>query len=105
MTSPMTLGISDNVTAGAPPSSSGDDRFAFVLYEVVVPLLYGVVTVLGVVGNSLVIYVIVSRERMRTVTNILLLNLAVADLSFVVVIPPSTAYVFAANRSHTRHHL
>jgi len=36
--------------------------------------------------------------RMRTVTNILLLNLAVADLSFVVVIPPSTAYVFAANR-------
>jgi len=29
---------------------------------------------------------------------ILLLNLAVADLSFVVVIPPSTAYVFAANR-------
>ena len=93
--SATTSGISDNVTAGRLPS---DDYFAFILYEVTVPVLYGIVTALGVVGNSLVIYVIASRQRMRTVTNLLLLNLAVADLSFVVVIPPSTAYVFAANR-------
>ena len=96
MTSAMTSDIFDNATAS--PLASGDDYFAFILYEVAVPILYGIVTVLGVVGNSLVIYVIVSRKRMRTVTNFLLLNLAVADLSFVVVIPPSTAYVFAANR-------
>jgi len=95
MTSATTSDISDNVTAAG--RSPYDDYFAFILYEVAVPLLYGVVTVLGIVGNSLVIYVIASRERMRTVTNLLLLNLAVADLSFVVVIPPSTAYVFAAN--------
>jgi len=94
----MTSDMSDSVTAGSPLSS--DDYFAFILYEVAVPLLYGIVTVLGVVGNSLVIYVIVSRERMRTVTNLLLLNLAVADLSFVIVIPPSTAYVFAAKQKH-----
>jgi len=50
---------------------------------VTVPILYGIVTVLGIIGNSLVIYVIVSKERMRTTTNFLLLNLAVADLSFV----------------------
>jgi len=60
-----------------------DDYFAFILYEVTVPILYGIVTVLGIIGNSLVIYVIVSKERMRTTTNFLLLNLAVADLSFV----------------------
>ena len=76
----------DNVTASALLQST-DDYFAFILYEVTVPVLYGIVTVLGIVGNSLVIYVIASKERMRTVTNLLLLNLAVADLSFVVVIP------------------
>ena len=96
MTPTMTTGFSDNVTSITPPSD--DDYFSFVLYEVVVPILYGIVTALGVTGNSLVIYVIVSKERMRTVINFLLLNLAIADLSFVVVIPPSTAYVFAANR-------
>jgi len=94
--STMTQGISDNVTSRTP--SLSDDYFTFILYEVTVPILYGIVTVLGIVGNSLVIYVIVSKDRMRTVTNLLLLNLAVADLSFVVVIPPSTAYVFAADR-------
>ena len=91
ITTTSTVTTSDNVT------QSSDDYFNFILYEVTVPLLYGVVTVLGIIGNSLVIYVIASKERMRTVTNFLLLNLAVADLSFVVVIPPSTAYVFAAN--------
>jgi len=95
MTSAMTPGISGNATASAMQS---EDYFIFFLYEVTVPILYGIVTVLGVIGNSLVIYVIVSKERMRTVTNFLLLNLAVADLSFVVVIPPSTAYVMAADR-------
>ena len=94
-TSPIMSETSDNTTAGMLPS---DDYFSFFLYEVTVPVLYGIVTVLGVTGNSLVIYVIVSCQRMRTVTNFLLLNLAVADLSFVVVIPPSTAYVFATNR-------
>ena len=95
MTSTMTSSTSDNSTASVP---SSDDYFTFLLYEVAVPILYGIVTILGVIGNSLVIYVIVSKERMRTVTNFLLLNLAIADLSFVVVIPPSTAYVFAADR-------
>jgi len=84
-----------NMTASTLPR---EDLFTFLLYEVAVPILYGVVTALGVIGNGLVIYVIASKERMRTVTNLLLLNLAVADLSFVVIIPPSTAYVFAANR-------
>jgi len=99
MTSPMTSSMTsatsanDNMTA-----TDNDDYFTFFLYEVTVPILYGIVTILGVTGNSLVIYVIMSKERMRTVTNFLLLNLAIADLSFVVVIPSSTAYVFAANR-------
>jgi hypothetical protein len=77
---------------------SGDTYFELIWYGVIVPILYGMVTILGVTGNILVIYVIMTRERMRTVTNLLLLNLAIADLCFVVVIPPPTAYVMAANR-------
>ena len=74
------------------------DYFNFILNEVAVPLLFGLITVLGVVGNTLVVYVIVTRERMRTVTNLLLLNLAIADLLFVLVVPPFTAYQFATAR-------
>lgn len=71
------------------------DQYIVILYTIVVPILYGLVSVLGVAGNLLVIYVILAKDGMRTVTNLLLLNLAVADLSFVLVIPPFTAYQFA----------
>ena len=69
--------------------------YAFVLYRIVVPVLFGLTTLIGVIGNTLVIYVILSKQKMRTVTNLLLLNLAFADLSFVTICPPFTAYQFA----------
>jgi len=81
--------------AAADASASSSGQFTFVLYRLAVPVLFSVVTLSGLIGNGLVIYVIVSRERMQTVTNLLLLNLAVADLAFVVVVPPFTAYQMA----------
>lgn len=76
-------------------------NYRFVLHAVVVPILFTVITLLGLAGNTLVIVVIVTRVRMRTVTNILLLNLAVADLGFVLVIPPFTAYEYVAGELPT----
>ena len=84
--------------SGGHDSGVPGNRFSFVLYGLIVPVLFGVITLSGLVGNGLVAYVIVSRERMRTVTNLLLLNLAVADLAFVTVVPPFTAYQLAAER-------
>jgi len=69
--------------------------FYFVLFKVVVPALFGVISVTGITGNALVVYVILSKRQMRTVTNLLLLNLAFADLCFVIVIPPFTAYEYS----------
>ncbi len=77
--------------------AAGDAAFEFWLYVVTVPILFGLVTVVGIIGNGLVIYVICSRQKMRTVTNLLLLNLAIADMSFILIIPPLTAYMWAMN--------
>lgn len=89
----------DSYSTDATNSSSdsqGSGLFLVVLNLYTVPILFGLVTVLGVAGNSLVIYVILAKERMRTITNLLLLNLAFADLSFVLVIPPFTAHQIVA---------
>ncbi|XP_039092607.1 cholecystokinin receptor type A isoform X1 [Hyaena hyaena] len=43
-------------------------------------LLYSLIFLLSVLGNSLVITVLIRNKRMRTVTNIFLLSLAVSDL-------------------------
>ena len=72
-----------------------EDHYGNFLYEILAPTLFALVTLLGMIGNLLVVYVICSRKKLRTLTNLLLLNLAIADLLFVLICPPFTAYQFA----------
>lgn len=48
---------------------------------------YVIIFLVGVVGNTLVIYVVLRFAKMKTVTNLYILNLAVADASFLISIP------------------
>lgn len=51
------------------------------------PALYSIFFLLGFLGNSLVIWVIVCGARLRSMTDVCLLNLAVADLLLVCSLP------------------
>ncbi|CAM9829426.1 somatostatin receptor type 1-like [Lampetra fluviatilis] len=48
---------------------------------------YGLVCLVGLFGNSMVIYVILRYTKMKTATNIYILNLAVADELFMMSVP------------------
>ncbi|XP_014245863.1 somatostatin receptor type 2-like [Cimex lectularius] len=50
-------------------------------------VLYGLVCGVGLFGNSLVIYVVLRYSKMQTVTNMYIVNLAVADECFLIGIP------------------
>lgn len=50
-------------------------------------ILYGVVCIVGLCGNTLVIYVVLRFSKMQTVTNMYILNLALADEMFLVGLP------------------
>ncbi|XP_045078142.1 neuropeptide Y receptor type 2-like [Coregonus clupeaformis] len=56
------------------------DSTKLVGVQVVLILAYSTIILLGVVGNSLVIYVVYRFKTLRTVTNFFIANLAVADL-------------------------
>jgi hypothetical protein len=86
----------DHLNGTYPLKSPEPDVYYTILDRFIVPFLFGFVTLTGVIGNSLVIYVICRKRKMRTLTNLLLLNLAFADLAFVLVCPPFTAYVTVA---------
>ncbi|XP_033843295.1 galanin receptor type 1b [Periophthalmus magnuspinnatus] len=75
---------------------------------VVVPVLFGVIFVLGVVGNSLVLAVVgrarygtggiagsASALRAASPTNLFILNLSVADLCFLLVCVPVHATIYS----------
>ncbi|XP_024060057.1 cholecystokinin receptor type A [Terrapene carolina triunguis] len=60
------------------------------LHQTVRILLYSLIFLLSVVGNTLVITVLIRNKRMRTVTNIFLLSLAVSDLMLCLFCMPFT---------------
>uniref|UniRef100_A0A8C8DQD5 Somatostatin receptor type 2 n=1 Tax=Oryzias sinensis TaxID=183150 RepID=A0A8C8DQD5_9TELE len=63
-----------------------DDSFSRTS-TVVITCLYFLVCAVGLCGNALVIYVILRYAKMKTVTNIYILNLAVADVLFMLGLP------------------
>ena len=52
--------------------------------------VYFITFLVGLVGNSLVCFAIWRNKNMRTVTNIFIVNLSVADLAVIIVCLPST---------------
>ncbi|XP_060085841.1 G-protein coupled receptor 54-like [Ylistrum balloti] len=63
-------------------------------FSVLLPALWSVLIVIGTVGNGLVIYTVGKNGEM-TATNCYVLNLAVADLLFLMIVVPFTTTGFA----------
>lgn len=59
---------------------------------VLIPILYSVLFIFGLVGNSLVIAVLCRQKNLKTVANVYIVNLAIADLLALVTVPFWAAY-------------
>ncbi|XP_022086684.1 cholecystokinin receptor type A-like [Acanthaster planci] len=66
------LATNGNVTVTDEPTSFGD---------VVLKIIYTIIGLLGIVGNSLVIYLVYRVPSLRSVTNVLICNQAIIDLT------------------------
>ncbi|KAL9892608.1 allatostatin A receptor 2 [Glossina fuscipes fuscipes] len=60
------------------------------LVTIIVPVCFGIIALTGFFGNTLVILVVLFNKKMHSTTNLLIVNLAVADLLFVVLCIPFT---------------
>lgn len=56
-------------------------------FDVVTAVVYTVVFIVGLLGNTLAIYVVLYYVKMKTVTNMYILNLALADELYILGIP------------------
>lgn len=64
-------------------------------YFIQVPIIFGIIVVVGFIGNALVVVVVAANQQMRNTTNLLIINLALADLLFIVFCVPFTASDYA----------
>jgi ABC-type tungstate transport system substrate-binding protein len=79
-------------------------------FMVVIQIFYALICILGLCGNTLVIYVVLRYSKMQTVTNLYILNLALADECFLVgeligILPFLKTYLLGArdrNRNNRR---
>ncbi|XP_029710630.1 octopamine receptor 2 [Aedes albopictus] len=81
-----TEGSSPIATSAGSRGGGGDSTFQ---NNLIIPL-YAVIFLFSVVGNLLVILTLAQNKRMRTVTNVYLLNLAISDLLLGVFCMPFT---------------
>ena len=80
------------------PSLELDVSFHRFLYKTLVPILFGAIICVGLIGNCMVVGVIIFKSKMRTTVNLLLLNLALSDLTFLSVCVPFVTYHYAADQ-------
>jgi len=76
----------DNDSAVSQP----DDFMNSTALRAALIVAYSVVFVLGVAGNTLVIFVVVRNSMMQTITNIFIANLAVSDITMCLLAVPFT---------------
>lgn len=80
--------VNDSLDFLRPAFSDDITRLLFV--QVALIVAYSLIILLGLVGNSLVIYMIILYKNMRTVTNYFIANLALADLMVDTICLPFT---------------
>ena len=61
--------------------------------EWVLVAVFVVLFIVGLVGNFLVCYAVIKNSQMRTVTNLFIMNLAIADLMVILICLPPTLLV------------
>lgn len=89
--STMSTMLMDSPTmSSAPNVSTSISETTFIIVSRVVPVFFGFIGITGLLGNALVVLVVLSNPGMRSTTNLLIINLAMADLLFVVFCVPFT---------------
>jgi hypothetical protein len=81
----------DNTTTSSSSSSISGDELKFGIPKI---CLFSAIFVLGLIGNSLVLIGIGLNKGMQTSTNLLIFNLALADVLFIIVCIPTTLFGF-----------
>ena len=92
-TDPITTMNSTDITSSG--DSSEQLRIPMYMY-ILVSVSYGLILIIGLVGNIMVIYVVSTNASMRTSTNVFLVNLSIADICVLVVCVPTALTEFYA---------
>jgi allatostatin receptor len=67
---------------------------------ILIGITFTITLIVGIIGNSLVLLTILIKKQMRSSTNILILNLAIAELLFILLCVPFTGLNYVLSVWH-----
>lgn len=91
------LGFPCNMNVSAAPENASEVSGSWEGWQpeaIIVPVLFALIFLVGTVGNSLVLAVLLRSGQMSSTTNLFILNLGVADLCFIVCCVPFQATIY-----------
>jgi len=62
--------------------------------SIIIPAVYGIVFILGLIGNATLIYIILANKWMRTKSNVLIVSLAGGDFLLILVSVPFATLLY-----------
>uniref|UniRef100_A0A673TT68 G-protein coupled receptors family 1 profile domain-containing protein n=1 Tax=Suricata suricatta TaxID=37032 RepID=A0A673TT68_SURSU len=84
---PLEASVNASCAPAEEEAAVAETRDAGTAGMITIQCIYALVCLVGLVGNTLVIFVILRYAKMKTATNIYLLNLAIADELFMLSVP------------------
>ena len=92
----LCISLSDSSSATSQPDPSVPPSTT---HQVVVLLAYSLMFLLSLTGNILTVFIVLTKPYMRSVTNCLIANMAIADLLMTFsAMPYSAAYMYVGSR-------
>ena len=95
-TRPINTSLSTKISLTSQENLPLDDEAPDHLLYLIIPL-YSLVFAIGTIGNILVILTVATVKQMLNATNALILHLAIANLSFVLMCIPHTIYMYVVH--------
>lgn len=88
--------VVDISTTGAGAATSITNLYYFDIELIITSLVYGLTFLVGIIGNSLIVYSVVHFRRMKSLSNVFLASLATADLILIIFcVPVKFAQLFS----------
>lgn len=82
-----------NVNVTEPPTA--DEALNWPWTKIVLIVLFSLLIIITIIGNTLVILSVITTRRLRTVTNLFVMSLAVADWMVGTFVMPPAVFVFS----------
>ena len=95
--SPAANSTMDNLTNVNSTAWPETEEYNSTIEALVVPILFGLIFLVGVVGNGTLIFTVLRNKKMRNTPNIFIVSLACGDLLLIVVSIPFTALIYTMN--------